>query len=561
MSVTKMVVNKLLILDTKEKVSNLFSFNSKTNILVGEDNKVGKSSLIKSIYYSLGMDNSNNMPTGWNYTDMIFWVTFSIDDNIFEIIRKEDELYLKEENGFENMSKPDLGQWYLHKFSLDFQLFSKSRDQIVYPGFLFVPFYLDQDNSWDQEPYRFPQVTNMYPNSERNKLWENYLGISNKRLESLNNEIKDKQTETSKIESHIETMEEVIEDLEIEVKTLTSPMTADSIKLYIDNINELHQNLTKINREILKKEDKLNQLNRVIVNIDKAIDSLNKEKQSLNNNCSLCGTSVSIEKLAKEGNLELNKVTLTFEKKAIERDIAKELANIDDFNVEYLKIEKIIKEYKDVLTRYPELSSIEEAVEDRSEKKVIEKLRQNIFLEKENAIKLKSEISSLRLLRDQENRNLEARKNEIKISYNRLFEEYKSRLVIKEDNHEFHLGFLDFKSITGSGTDIDLKRLTRYLTYFEIFNNFSSVMIPQAIDSVIFTEASIKNQKQIFKTIEEKYLTLENQNFFTILEDNLKYMEQVKIDSKSVIYLEKDKRILNSDNYTTHLETIEKILI
>ncbi|MBC6309999.1 hypothetical protein HCJ66_10650 [Listeria sp. FSL L7-1582] len=51
-----MIVNSFSIIDFKNKEAQDFEFSDGTNLIVSEGNTQGKSSLLKSMYFTLGFD-------------------------------------------------------------------------------------------------------------------------------------------------------------------------------------------------------------------------------------------------------------------------------------------------------------------------------------------------------------------------------------------------------------------------------------------------------------------------------------------------------------------------
>ena len=51
-----MIIEKIIIVDNANKEANAFEFSANANIITAKNNTQGKSCLLKSIYFALGLD-------------------------------------------------------------------------------------------------------------------------------------------------------------------------------------------------------------------------------------------------------------------------------------------------------------------------------------------------------------------------------------------------------------------------------------------------------------------------------------------------------------------------
>ncbi|TKJ93647.1 endonuclease, partial [Paenibacillus sp. CFBP13512] len=83
-----MIIHSIIIYDYIDRKINKFNFESQTNIFVSKSNTVGKSSLMKSIYYCLGYS-VKSWPTNWNIQNMMFQIKISNREREHIIIRNK----------------------------------------------------------------------------------------------------------------------------------------------------------------------------------------------------------------------------------------------------------------------------------------------------------------------------------------------------------------------------------------------------------------------------------------------------------------------------------------
>ena len=66
-----MILTKLIILDRSDKEANVFVFSNKANIITSDDSYVGKSCLLKSMYYAMGFP-IRVIQNGWSLKNKLF---------------------------------------------------------------------------------------------------------------------------------------------------------------------------------------------------------------------------------------------------------------------------------------------------------------------------------------------------------------------------------------------------------------------------------------------------------------------------------------------------------
>lgn len=75
----------ILIADISKKVAKWQQFSKGLNVVTGIDNHVGKSSLLKSLFYALGADVA--FDSAWDQNSKIYVATINVDDKTYRIAR------------------------------------------------------------------------------------------------------------------------------------------------------------------------------------------------------------------------------------------------------------------------------------------------------------------------------------------------------------------------------------------------------------------------------------------------------------------------------------------
>jgi hypothetical protein len=149
----QLLIKQLTILSIPEKSAKTVTFHPQRNLITGE-NDVGKSSIIKSIYHSLGAD--VHFDNAWKKADSISLLTFSYNNKDYKILRTRDHFGLFDLHGnllksFDSIIK-GLSPYFAKLFSNKLQLKQSQASQRISasPAVQFLPFYIDQDKSWSK---------------------------------------------------------------------------------------------------------------------------------------------------------------------------------------------------------------------------------------------------------------------------------------------------------------------------------------------------------------------------------------------------------------------------
>lgn len=89
--------------------------------------------------------------------------------------------------------------------------------------------------------------------------------------------------------------------------------------------------------------------------------------------------------------------------------------------------------------------------------------------------------------------------------------------------------------MTGGGTNLNKDLLALYLTYMNLIIDRTKFKLPLAIDSFVKNETDSDSLLKMFEAINSSFLTLDSQTFFSVIEENLVYLDkstnQIQIES------------------------------
>lgn len=149
----KMIFKQVTIISDTLKCGGQFELSPKLNLITGDDNSIGKSTLAKILLWAVGCD--PHFDTTWASLDALALVEFDIGDESFATARKGNQIWLK--TGSNWQAFPKITGEYSKQFAnlVDFNALLPSRDdsaslEVPPPAFFFLPFYLDQRESWSK---------------------------------------------------------------------------------------------------------------------------------------------------------------------------------------------------------------------------------------------------------------------------------------------------------------------------------------------------------------------------------------------------------------------------
>lgn len=231
----EMYFKSILIADIQTHTARYQKLRKGINVITSTDNHVGKSSLLKSLYYALGAEVEYD--TVWDVNTKLYVVKVSINEKDYTVVRFQKNFAVFEEEKLvllTNSVSRELAKFYEEIFSFSIYLPNKktNKTELAPPAFSFMPYYIDQDRGWNGLYNSFLKL-DQYKKNDREKSLYFHLDIYNKhRIEIL--------AEKDRLKSEIE----VLKDKEVKIK-----ITIDSLSQEVQNlipaetIDELENNL------------------------------------------------------------------------------------------------------------------------------------------------------------------------------------------------------------------------------------------------------------------------------------------------------------------------------
>ncbi|WP_412564799.1 hypothetical protein [Thalassobius sp. MITS945101] len=179
---TGLVFKKLWIVSKLEKAARTVSFQSGMNILTGE-NDVGKSTLIKSLYHSIGADAPQMNNTRWKRAKAFYCSEIFLNGATYFIVRDGKHFgvfdaqkgMISKHSGIS--TEGGIASFICEQLNFNIEL-EKSADGKLGragPAFYFLPFYVDQDAGWTKSWESFSGLQQF--TSFRKNMIEYHMGI------------------------------------------------------------------------------------------------------------------------------------------------------------------------------------------------------------------------------------------------------------------------------------------------------------------------------------------------------------------------------------------------
>lgn len=553
-----MIIERLIILDYENEVANEFNFSKNVNVITSDGTTVGKSSLIKSLYYALGFE-IKQFPHGWNFKTMRFRLDVHIKESAYSIIRDNSLFYVSDSEGALNLT--EFSEWLQQKLSVNMMLKLKKSTtnelSSVYATEILIPFYLDQDKSWNG--YIFKNISDSlgrYSNIPQDIL-EYVLGISNKEILEKETEKGNNQKQVNQITSKINVLNSLQEEYAEQTEMIdSSPYDIDELKVTFNN--HLKQ-LSRVSKEISNKKNKMLSLKadqdlnfQDNVELEKILKVNKKTYKEVELECVHCHSKLTLEQSLTRLKLKNNLLEIQNmldsnrkENEKLQLGIEELQTEIKDLSSSYVILTQQKKEIQNILSLQKFIDLESKRLANEEFLKVIDNLNTNKTNIEELVKRLAKEIRELK--KDQKER-----KAEISKKYNEILSDINLRFGSTKLSE---VEFFNFKEVKGSGMDNNKTLLALYITYMRLVSEYGIYTIPFGIDSFVKNEIDEATVPITFKEVERYVLSNSNQTFFATISENLKYLS--KLDTYNIIKL--TKPLLNKVNYKKMLSQVSYI--
>ncbi len=553
---SSMYFKDILIADIQKHTARYETFIKGLNVVTGEENHVGKSSLVKSLYYALGAE--VDFDDTWSKSSKITIVTINVNGHDYKIVRFLRRFSVFNENAelillTDSVTK-ELAPALAKIFDFSVYLADKSDIKKVVqapPAFTFMPYYIDQDSGWSGLYDSFKSL-DQFKKPERIKSLYFHLGLYNKftveqmgKKDKLKKEIEELKERENKIRVTLESLNNEIENLipaetleELEKQLL---IPKEKIEQLVEEIGQSRNRIQELQTSLQQHE-----YQQEVIQEYKKINVPDNKDEARIHVCPRCGY---------EYDEELYALVRDNYNRANEEYLLKQITYIIDSIRNSLSEEE--KRYVELMDRLKEQESVYDESQDAYEvylrqrglKDTIQKLHSelaDVIVEQRDT---EDEIKKI----DKELKKL-PNKKEIEDIYIENVKANILNLSAWDSAYEGRIKLL--KPIAAQGSLEGKIILSQYIGLFQTMEAIGSEVIrfPFVVDSPRGKESSNASSREIL-TLITKLKSLPQVILATV--DYEKFDVKAGKEEPKIIKLFEKRKLLNENTYSERKQEIE----
>lgn len=557
-----MIFNKILIADLNTKTAKLVNFTEGINVITSEENHVGKSSLVKSLYHSLGAE--VGFDEMWDKKSKLYITEIIINNDIYKFVRHNGKFVVLKNDIIELITDSisvELAKYY--EYILNFSVYLPNKNtgkhELAPPVFTFLPYYIDQDAGWGMEPYTSFQYLNQYNKKYRQTSLYYHLGVYNKDYIDLLAKIDKNKNEISTIDTKIN---EIKTPLAILQKESSFLIQSENIGDFDSSFVISKEALEEIIKDVSISRDKIQKLESQLLQYSRqknTIKEYNKIRKSnklfVDNNqyipaCPKCGYIMSEE---------IYKIVQSQYAIANEEFILNQIEYLIKKVDEQLKIEK-----DNYVILAKKLKIEEEKIQNKENKFEIYTKLKGLNSTIKHLEEEYNKLAGRKVYLENENKNLEKEKRKItdKKLVDAKYEEYlhSDLTSLGAWNSTFEKKLKISEPLKAQGTLSSKIILSQYTALYKTMNSLSIDSIPRfpfVIDSPRTKEASKLSSKEILDLI----LNIESLPQTIIVTVDFKDYVNPEFDNTNIniVTLTKQFELLNNHDYESYSSDINNM--
>lgn len=550
----EMYFNRLTIISKIEKKAAQFDFSRNYNLILSKQkNSVGKSSLVKSIFWCFGCE--VRFDNKWKALDCRVILDFEIKGKNYLLARHGNRFILKDSEGkIKEFSTVGGGfsSEIMELFDFGALLAVRERDEITTPppAYYFLPFYIDQKQSWANAWASFANLGQF--SNWKKTIISYHSGMIGKSYFETTEEIYSKKIEASEVNKEIERLDTTISVVS-EFPSETSVVIKDEELTEIEEqlnveIMDLHFQQEILFEELASLRAEKAHIESQIIVAENAFNEASEDyefAETLDEDieCPTCGVI--------QDNSIVNRFALLQDKTQSEHIVNRLNAEIYVLNDEIAKksvefnavrehIRDLDKKYSSDKDSNRSLSSVLDAIATNSVKK---KVQGNRSIKIERLHNLSTEEKNLVKERTKESKKSRKR---VKEKFQELFPRYLSKLkafgvdassIKSPENHA---------KVAESGGAAESTRamLAYYVSIYNLIDKYGEhVLCPFVVDTPNQHEQAAKHYDSIVALLLEE-LPKKAQLFVCGMDsEKLKPLK----DKSKVIYLDVEHSLLSSN--------------
>ena len=360
------IIKSLVIIDYESQKANKFNFGDHANLIVSATNTTGKSSILKSLYYALGVS-LKSIPDKWDIDNYIFQIIVKIDEVEYTIERHNKIMSVKD-NGEVIIFKDfkEYSTWLQNVLKMNLTLVNSRNENFshAYASAIFAPIYIDQDSSWDGVLYKntFNDLGQYKSPNFQKDVVAYYLGLAD-------TELKEYQQKKTEIKQQLNYKKISIDEItnvyngykeKFDVSENVTSNVSDlenQVNEFINETNKLSMAISKSLKKISKYTEELDIEKQDEAELTKIITAINERLEKIDYECSYCHSKLTREQSLTR--LELNDdLSEIYVKESeikqkiliLEDNVGKERSYLQSLNQKFVTYKERISEINEILT-------------------------------------------------------------------------------------------------------------------------------------------------------------------------------------------------------------------
>ena len=510
---SSLVFKDVLILSRAEKKARKVSFEPGINLLTGENN-VGKSTLLKSLYYTLGADTPQLQNSRWKKSRPIYCLRISLKGKEYYVLRDEKYFGVFDSNkrliSRHSGVSTETGIAHFINPLLNFRIELERKDEtqlgMAGPAFYFLPFYIDQDEGWTTSWSSFnglPQFRDY-----RTNMIEYHLGVrpqsyydAKRRSIELNSRL---QKLTGEKNTLIGVRDSYHKRKAARQVDLDPAVFRREVEELVDQYNQIYGRQQQVLQELKEVRSERHGLENEILILRKAVRELDADYTFAEDpetadpvGCPTCGTLIANTIVERFGILEdidqCHALIDQRQKKLV--DVGLEEQAVEE---KYRKVTAELSPIEELLQRQRENVTFAAFVSSEGMKDVMASLDEDISALTEQQALVQKDLDGLA-----DDLKVDSKhKKAINEYYQARMKEFLGDLnvhVLESADYKTYSKLIKHNAL---GSDLPRSLLAQYLAFLQTMKKFNEfVVCPLVIDSPRQQEQDKTNEKAIFDFI------------------------------------------------------------
>ena len=499
---SSMFFKSILVADIQNHTARFVPFEKGFNVITSKENHVGKSSIIKSLYYTLGAE--VHFDTRWDKNTKLTVATIDVDSIEYQLVRFNRKFAIFQGADLILLSDSvtsQLAPKLADIFHFSVYLAEKNGNKRVVqapPAFTFMPYYIDQDKGWNELYGSFERM-DQFSKSERAKSLYFHLGLYTKERIEL-------QAQKDRLKDELQVLQEqgrrftiTIESLTDELNSIFPADSAEELEQYLviprQKIEKLVQEIGRVRNNIQEYHTALQQHEKQldIIKQFQQIHLFDETEKRTGFVCPQCGYELDDElyNIVRDNYNQSNADYLRSQIELIVSNIKSELQKQEERYVELMatlkKQEKAYDESQDAYVAYLHYRGLNETL-----RKYTQRLSQNLLYQSDCENEIKEINRAMKNVPD---------KKEIEQTYISFVKQNIIALSAWSQDYEGKIKLL--KALNAQGSLLPKIILSQYNALFQTMSetNSSVTRFPFVVDSPREKESSVSSSIDILNMI------------------------------------------------------------